>query len=64
MNPNIMGRNWVHLRDGENNYDLTVTTNELVNVGSYETFIGDITLNKDFGSGYKFSIIMENAILK
>jgi len=64
VNPNIMGRNWVHLRDGENNYDLTVTTNELVNVGSYETFIGDITLNKDFGSGYKFSIIMENAILK
>jgi len=64
VNPAIMGRNWVHLMDGDNDYDLTVTTDEMVDVGSSVTFAGDITLDKDFGSGYKFSIIMENAILK
>ena len=63
----IMGRNWVHIQDGTSqngeNYDLTVTTHQTVNVGSTVTMEGLIVLNKDFGAGYKYDIIMEEAHL-
>lgn len=61
---NIMGKNWVHIQDGTNNvgnYDLTITTHDVVNVGDVETFEGIITLDKDFGAGYFYDVIMENA---
>lgn len=64
INRAIMGRNWVHLQDGTgdaDNYDLTVTTNDDAAVGDVATFEGTITLNKDFGSGYSYEIIMEDA---
>ncbi|MFH1717857.1 MAG: hypothetical protein ABIF19_10935 [Planctomycetota bacterium] len=64
VNRAIMDRNWVHLQDGTgdaDNYDLTITTNEDVNVGEVVTFEGKITLNKDFGSGYSYEVIMEEA---
>ena len=64
INRHIMGRNWVHLDDGSMpNSDLTITTNEEVEVGSVVVFEGKITLNKDFGSGYSYDIIMEEAVL-
>lgn len=60
VNPNIMGQNWIHLQDGTaNNYDLTVTTQELVQVGTVVTLEGVVTLNKDFGAGYKYNILLE-----
>ncbi len=64
INKAIMGRNWVHLQDGtggDNPYDLTVTTSADIPVGKVVTMRGKITLNKDFGSGYKYDIIMETA---
>lgn len=64
VNPEIMGVNWVHLQDGTSdngNFDLTVTTNDKVEVGDVVTFEGKITLNKDFGAGYFYDVIMENA---
>ena len=65
MNPNIMGRNWVHIQDGSGGgLDLTVTTAENVPVGQVVTLEGTITLNKDFGAGYQYAIIMEEAKLK
>jgi len=63
-NPEIMGRNWVHIQDGtnfENNFDLTITTNDVVKVGDVVTFQGKITLNKDFGAGYAYDVVMEEA---
>ncbi len=63
-NPNIMGRNWVHIQDGTqsgNIFDLTVTTDDEVKKGDVVTFKGRIVLNKDFGAGYKYAIIMEEA---
>ena len=59
-----MGRNWVHLQDGTgdaDNYDLTVTTNDDASVGDVATFEGTIALKKDFGSGYFYEVIMEQA---
>jgi GW (Gly-Tryp) dipeptide domain len=65
MNPMIMGRNWLHLQDGSGkDIDLTVTTTEMVELGSIVTLEGTIALNKDFGAGYRYDYIMEAAVLK
>lgn len=64
FNEGIMGRNWVHMQDGtdfDENFDLTVTTLEMVNVGALVTFEGVIAIDKDFGAGYAYSVIMEQA---
>ena len=64
FNPEIMNKNWVHIQDGsESNgsYDLTVTTMETVAVGSVVTFEGVLAVDKDFGYGYKYDVIMEDS---
>jgi len=64
VNNGILNTNWVHIQDGssfESNFDLTVTTEELCQVGDVVTFIGTIGLNRDFGAGYTYDVIMENA---
>lgn len=61
-NPGIMGKNWVHIQDGseyEGGYDLTVTTTEPATLGETVTFEGQIALDKDFGYGYFYSVLME-----
>jgi hypothetical protein len=65
-NPNIMGRNWLHVRDGsggEGANDLTVTTaGEVVpNVGDTVLVSGSVVLDKDFGMGYQYDVIIEDA---
>jgi hypothetical protein len=63
-NSEIMNRNWVHIQDGTDfaeKFDLTVTTPDSLIVGSTATFTGTIGLNKDFGSGYYYDVIMEGA---
>lgn len=68
VNNGIMGRNWVHIQDGGKcggkDCDLTVTTNANVAVGSSVGFEGKIILDKDFGSGYRYDVLMEGAVLK
>ena len=67
VNRAIMDKNWVHLQDGTSdsgNFDLTVTTTEEINVGDIVTFEGKIILNKDFGAGYSYEVIMEQAKLQ
>jgi hypothetical protein len=64
FSPDIMKKNWVHLQDGteaSNQYDLVITTNDLVKVGDIVTFEGQIVLDKDFGYGYKYDVLMEDA---
>lgn len=66
INNMIMNRNWIHLKDGsleEEGMDLTVTTTDNVAMGHVVAFEGVIAVNKDFGAGYKYEIIMENAAL-
>lgn len=66
FNGPIMNKNWAHLQDGteyNGDFDLTVTTMETVNPGTVVTFEGTIVLNKDFGSGYSYAVIMEEAKL-
>ncbi|MDX1684634.1 MAG: GW dipeptide domain-containing protein [Saprospiraceae bacterium] len=65
VNNQIMNRNWVHLQDGskssEERLDLTVTTQEVIPVGAIVTMEGIIKTNQDFGAGYRYDIIMEEA---
>jgi hypothetical protein len=63
FNSQIMSKNWIHLLDGtgkSGEFDFTATTADEVNVGDVITIEGKITLDKDFGSGYFYNIIMEN----
>ncbi|TAK42832.1 MAG: hypothetical protein EPO28_06760 [Saprospiraceae bacterium] len=65
LNPMIMNRNWIHIQDGSTDkHDLTITTTENVSLGQVVTFEGAIALNRDFGAGYRYDIIMEGASLK
>jgi hypothetical protein len=61
-NGGIMGKNWIHIQDGteyKDGFDLTITTDITVAVGEIVTFEGKISLDKDFGYGYAYSILME-----
>ena len=61
-NAGIMGKNWIHIQDGTANgteNDLTVTTEMSAKVGDIITIEGVITLDKDFGAGYFYKIIVE-----
>jgi hypothetical protein len=63
----IMNKNWIHLQDGTSDgkdYDLTVTTADSAKVGEVVVFEGKITLDKDFGAGYFYNVIMEDGKLK
>jgi len=64
-NAGIMGKNWLHIRDGsgaEGTNDLTVTTIEVLpNVGDTVVVTGPVVRNKDFGMGYQYDIIIEDA---
>ncbi|MBK6783998.1 MAG: hypothetical protein IPG79_09650 [Saprospiraceae bacterium] len=65
VNNGIMGRNWVHMNDGSKNngknIDLTITTQMNIPVGAKVALSGKIVLNKDFGAGYRYDVIMEEA---
>ncbi len=64
INTGIMGRNWIHVRDGsgaEGTNDLTVTTDAGAKVGDTVLVTGTAAVDKDFGAGYKYDLIVENA---
>lgn len=65
-NPMIMGKNWLHIQDGsggaENkDNDLTVTTATPARLGDTVLVTGILSTNKDFGAGYKYAVILEDA---
>ncbi len=65
----ILNKNWIHIQDNTmdkkgNKNDLTITTMDEVQIGDPVAFEGKISLNKDFGAGYKYEVILEEAKLK
>jgi hypothetical protein len=67
FSPGIMGKNWIHIQDGTDfngKFDLTITSNADVYIGDIVTLEGKISLNKDFGAGYVYEVIMEDAVIK
>jgi hypothetical protein len=68
FNGGILGRNWIHIQDGsgsakDGSNDLTVTTNDPAKVGDVITAKGTVAINKDFGAGYAYAVILESAAL-
>lgn len=66
INDEVMGKNWIHIQDGTgstDDFDLTITTLDKVAKGDIVTFEGTISLKKDFGYGYFYELIMEDAKL-
>jgi hypothetical protein len=69
FNGGIMGKNWIHLRDGSgsaNNEtnDILVTSASETRVGDIVTVKGTVRTDKDFGSGYAYKVLIEEATLQ
>lgn len=69
FNGGIMDRNWIHLQDGSGSADaktndLTITTDAEVKVGDVVTMSGVVGLERDFGAGYAYDVILEKATRK
>ncbi len=65
-NPGVMGKNWIHLQDGSGDAgkgtnDLTVTSLDETAIGDIVTVTGTVSVDKDFGAGYRYPIIVEDA---
>lgn len=68
ISPNIMGKNWIHIQDGtgdaaKNTHDLVVTSAVLVERGAVVSLEGVLAADKDFGFGYRYDVIIENAVV-
>ncbi len=67
VNNGIMGKNWIHIQDGTSdadNYDLTLTTQGKANMGDIITIEGTVYLKKEFGAGYSYDLIIEEAVIQ
>jgi hypothetical protein len=69
FNADIMGKNWVHLQDGSgetghNDFDLTVTTSSVAAVGDVVVARGVVRTDQDFGAGYAYAVLVEDATLE
>lgn len=68
-NAGVMGKNWLHLQDGTGDVragtrELTVTSSATAAVGDTVTITGRVATNKDFGAGYRYALLVENATLR
>jgi hypothetical protein len=64
VNNGIMGRNFVHIQDGTvdaSSNNLIVTSKQTANVGEQVVISGMVVLNRDFGSGYSYPLLIEEA---
>ncbi len=65
VNANVMGKNWVHLRDGsgsgaDSSNDLLVTSKDEPKVGDVVVAKGVVKTDVDLGSGYAYKVLVEN----
>lgn len=65
-NEGVMGKNWIHLQDGsgdakQGTNDIAVTSLDGAARGETITIRGTVHTNKDFGAGYRYPVIVEDA---
>ncbi len=65
-NAGVMGKNWIHLQDGSGDaakgtHDITVTTMDEATTGATITITGTVRTDKNFGAGYSYPLIVEEA---
>ena len=58
--PDIMGTNWMHIQDGTPG-DLAVTSDTTVAKGDLVLVQGTLSVDRDFGAGYRYPAIIEQA---
>jgi hypothetical protein len=66
VNNGILGRNWLHVQDGTGSAgtnDLVVTTQATVAKGDVVVIRGTFATDKDFGGGYRYGAIVEDATI-
>jgi hypothetical protein len=61
VNNDVMGKNWLHIRDSSSLDDLTVTTSSKVAIDDTVVIEGKLALDKDFSYGYVYPLIVEDA---
>lgn len=61
VTPNIKGKNWLHIRDSSTLDDLTVITDGIADIDAVVIVEGRLALDKDFGYGYFYPLIVEDA---
>ena len=67
-NEGILGWNFIHLQDGsgdagDGSNDLTITSKATTAVGETIVVTGNVILDKDFGAGYAFPVLVEDATI-
>ena len=65
----IMKKTWIHIQDGTGSqargtHNLVFTTKDTANVGDVITVTGTVAKNRDFGYGYRYPVLLEDAIIK
>lgn len=60
---NVMNKNWLHIIDGSGEHDLTITTTNTVAIDDVVVISGKLALDKDFGYGYIYPLIVEQALI-
>ena len=66
VNNGIMGRNFVHVQDGTGDAkagtnNLIVTSKQTAAVGDQVSVSGVVVVNRDFGAGYSYPLLIEEA---
>jgi hypothetical protein len=62
INLAIMSRNWIHLKDGsKDDFDFVITSKDKVEKGDRVSIQGVIRVKVDFGFGYNYDVIMQEA---
>jgi hypothetical protein len=67
VSANIMGKNWIHIQDGtgsekKKTHNLVCTSStDSADVGDVVTISGTLIKDRDFGGGYKYAVIIEDA---
>jgi hypothetical protein len=64
-----MKKTWIHIQDGSGSqskgtHNLVFTTKDTANVGDVITVSGTVAKDRDFGYGYRYPVILEDAVIK
>lgn len=57
----VLGKNWIHLRDSSIGKDLVIATDGTVKIGDIILADGKVILDKDLGYGYVYEVLLENS---
>ncbi|PKO33174.1 MAG: hypothetical protein CVU34_14150 [Betaproteobacteria bacterium HGW-Betaproteobacteria-7] len=66
VNNGIMGRNFVHVQDGtgdQNSNNLIITSTQTAGVGDSVQVTGKVVLDRKFGAGYSYPLLLEEGII-